>query len=103
MHDVRTLAKAYPAAGSDARMAGCSLPVIINSGSGNQGMTVSLPVIKYAEHLKVSREKLIRALVFSNLLAIYQKRGIGNLVLTVARSVLVAAQVQAYPICTICH
>ena len=78
-HDIKTLAKAYSAAGSDARMAGCTLPVIINSGSGNQGMTVSLPVIKYAECLGVPREKLIRALVFSNLLAIYQKSGIGKL------------------------
>lgn len=78
-HDVKTLAKAYPAAGSDARMAGCTLPVIINSGSGNQGMTVSLPVLKYAESLDVPKEKLIRALVFSNLLALYQKSGIGKL------------------------
>lgn len=78
-HDIKTLAKAYSAAGSDARMAGCTLPVIINSGSGNQGMTVSLPVIKYAECLDVPKEKLIRALVLSNLLALYQKRGIGKL------------------------
>lgn len=78
-HDIKTLAKAYTAAGSDARMAGCTLPVIINSGSGNQGMTVSLPVIKYAECLAVPREKLVRALVFSNLLALYQKSGIGKL------------------------
>lgn len=77
--DIKTKAKAYSAAGSDARMAGCTLPVIINSGSGNQGMTVSLPVIKYAEHLKVDKEKLIRALVLSNLLALYQKSGIGKL------------------------
>ena len=78
-HDIKTLAKAYSAAGSDARMAGCTLPVIINSGSGNQGMTVSLPVIKYAECLAVPRSKLIRALVLSNLLALYQKSGIGKL------------------------
>ncbi|MCK5129432.1 MAG: serine dehydratase subunit alpha family protein [Clostridiales bacterium] len=77
--DIKNIAKAYAAAGSDARMAGSILPVIINSGSGNQGMAVSLPVIKYAEHLKVSHEKLIRALVFSNLLSLYQKSGIGNL------------------------
>ncbi len=77
--DIKTIAKAYSAAGSDARMAGCTMPVIINSGSGNQGMTVSLPVIKYAECLDVSKEKLLRALVFSNLLAIYQKSGIGKL------------------------
>lgn len=77
--DIKTIAKAYSAAGSDARMAGCTLPVIINAGSGNQGITVSLPVIKYAKYLDVSREKLIRALVFSNLLALYQKSGIGKL------------------------
>jgi len=77
--DISAIAKAYAAAGSDARMAGCVLPVIINSGSGNQGMTVSLPVIIYARHLGVSREKMIRALVFSNLLALYQKSGIGKL------------------------
>lgn len=77
--DIKTVAKAYCAAGSDARMAGCTLPVIINSGSGNQGITVSLPVIKYAKHLEVSTEKMIRALVFSNLLALYQKSGIGKL------------------------
>ncbi len=77
--DIKTIAKAYAAAGSDARMAGSTMPVIINSGSGNQGMTVSLPIIKYAEHLKVPHEKLIRALVLSNLLALYQKSGIGNL------------------------
>lgn len=78
-YDVRTLAKAYPAAGSDARMSGCMLPVVINSGSGNQGMTVSLPVIVYARHLGVGKETLYRALVLSNLLAIHQKAGIGRL------------------------
>jgi L-cysteine desulfidase len=77
--DIKTQAKAYAAAGSDARMAGCTLPVVINSGSGNQGITVSLPIIKYAEYLKSSREKLIRALVLANLLALYQKAGIGKL------------------------
>ena len=60
-------------------MSGCVLPVVINSGSGNQGMTVSLPVIKYANHLNVGSEKLYRALVVSNLLAIHQKSGIGKL------------------------
>lgn len=78
-NDVKILAKAYPAAGSDARMSGCTLPVVINSGSGNQGMTVSLPVIKYAEHLGSSKEQLYRALVMSNLTAIHQKKGIGRL------------------------
>ncbi len=77
--DVKVRAKAKAAAGSDARMNGCELPVVINSGSGNQGMTVSLPVIEYAEYLKADHEKLIRALVLSNLIAIYQKCRIGRL------------------------
>jgi L-cysteine desulfidase len=77
--DVKIKAKAAAAAGSDARMSGCTLPVVINSGSGNQGMTVSLPVIEYAKYLKVSHEKLIRALILSNLIAIHQKTGIGRL------------------------
>lgn len=78
-NDINIIAKAYPAAGSDARMSGCILPVIINSGSGNQGITVSLPVIKYAQYLGASKEKLYRALVLSNLTAIHQKTGIGSL------------------------
>ncbi len=78
-NDIKILAKAYAAAGSDARMSGCTMPVIINSGSGNQGITVSLPVIVYAKYLHVSDEKLYRALVLSNLIAIYQKKGIGKL------------------------
>lgn len=77
--DVRTRAKAAAAAGSDARMGGCDMPVIINSGSGNQGMVVSLPVIEYARELGVPKETLYRALLISNLLAIYQKSGIGKL------------------------
>lgn len=77
--NIRTSAKAKAAAGSDARMNGCELPVIINSGSGNQGMTCSLPVIEYAKELKVSEEKLYRALALSNLVAIHQKTGIGRL------------------------
>ena len=77
--DVRNRARALPAAGSDARMNGCVLPVMINSGSGNQGMTVSLPVEVYAEELEVSREKKIRALVLSNLIGIYQKNELGKL------------------------
>ena len=60
-------------------MNGCSMPVVINSGSGNQGMTCSLPVIEYAKELKVSKEKLYRALVVSNLVAIHQKSYIGSL------------------------
>ncbi|MCH4157958.1 MAG: L-serine ammonia-lyase, iron-sulfur-dependent, subunit alpha [Acidaminococcaceae bacterium] len=77
--DVKTRARAKAAAGSDARMGGCSLPVVINSGSGNQGMTVSLPVIEYARHLQVSQETLYRALVLSNLISIHQKKFIGSL------------------------
>lgn len=77
--DARTMARALPAAGSDARMNGCVLPVMINSGSGNQGMTVSLPVQVFADALGVSREKKIRALVLSNLIAIYQKNELGKL------------------------
>ena len=77
--NIRTRAKAKAAAGSDARMNGCELPVIINSGSGNQGMTCSLPVIEYAKEFGVSEEKLYRALTLSNLVAIHQKTGIGRL------------------------
>ena len=77
--DLRSKAKAYAAAGSDARMSGCELPVIINSGSGNQGMTASLPVIVYAEGLEKTREELYRALAVSNLVTIHQKSGIGRL------------------------
>lgn len=77
--DVKTKAKAYAAAGSDARMSGCELPVIINSGSGNQGMTASLPVIVYALEEKKSHDLLLRALVVSNLCTIHQKTGIGRL------------------------
>ena len=77
--DVKIRAKARAAAGSDARMGGCSMPVVINSGSGNQGMTVSLPVIEFAKSLFCSQEKLYRALVLSNLVAIHQKKYIGSL------------------------
>ncbi|WP_459481292.1 L-cysteine desulfidase family protein [Clostridium saccharoperbutylacetonicum] len=77
--DIKVRAKAKAAAGSDARMNGCELPVIIISGSGNQGMTASIPVIEYAKELKVSKEKLYRALVLSNLVTIHQKTGIGRL------------------------
>ena len=76
---VRLRAQAMAAAGSDARMNGCELPVIINSGSGNQGITCSVPVIVYAEELKASHEKLLRALTLSNLVAVHQKTGIGTL------------------------
>lgn len=77
--DVRIRAKARAAAGSDARMSGCPLPVVINSGSGNQGITATMPVVEYAEHYGVSREKLLRSLVVSNLVALHQKRYIGSL------------------------
>ena len=78
-NDVQVRARAMAAAGSDARMSGCLYPVVINSGSGNQGITVSVPVIEYAKEMGVSHEKLVRALVFSNLIAIHQKTGIGRL------------------------
>lgn len=78
-NDVRNRAKAYASAGSDARMGGCPMPVVTNSGSGNQGITVSMPVIIYAEDMKVSEKKLYRALVLSNLIAILQKKHIGKL------------------------
>ena len=77
--DVKIMSKAMAAAGSDARMSGCELPVVINSGSGNQGITVSVPVIVYSEYLKSSREELYRALVISNLIAVHIKHGIGPL------------------------
>lgn len=77
--DIKVKAKARAAAGSDARMNGCELPVIINSGSGNQGLTVSMPVIAYAEEYKIDDDRLYRALVVSNLTAIHQKTRIGRL------------------------
>lgn len=77
--NVKLRAKAMSAAGSDARMSGCPLPVVINSGSGNQGITVSIPVIEYAKYYNISKEKLYRSLVVSNLIAIHQKRFIGSL------------------------
>ena len=76
---VHNRAKAWAAAGSDARMSGCDLPVIINSGSGNQGMTASLPVIVYAREIGVSEDLLYRALLISNLTTIHLKTGIGCL------------------------
>ena len=76
---VHNRAKAYAAAGSDARMNGCDLPVVINSGSGNQGITASVPVIVCAREMGKSREELLRALCVSNLVTIHQKTGIGRL------------------------
>ena len=78
-NDVKWRAVAKAAAGSDARMSGCSLPVIINSGSGNQGMTCSLPVIEYAKELGKSEDEMFRALCVSNLVALNQKKYIGSL------------------------
>ena len=77
--DIRTRAKAKAAAGSDARMNGCELPVMINSGSGNQGMTSSIPVIEYAKEFDADEDTLYRALALSNLVTIHQKTGIGRL------------------------
>ena len=77
--NVRVRAKAYAAAGSDARMNGCEQPVVINSGSGNQGITCSVPLIEYAKELHSGKEKLYRALIISNLVAIHEKTGIGTL------------------------
>ena len=77
--DERSMLIARAAAGSDARMNGCALPVVINSGSGNQGITVSLPVIQYALNRNIGEDTMIRALVVSNLVAIRQKRDIGRL------------------------
>ena len=76
---LETKCKARAAAGSDARMSGCPLPVVICSGSGNQGLTVSMPIITTAEELDKTDEELYRALVFANLLTLYVKSGIGKL------------------------
>ena len=77
--DIHQKARAWAAAGSDARMSGCSMPVIINSGSGNQGMTTCLPVLAYAEHYGLSEEATMRAVTFANLTTIHEKTGIGRL------------------------
>lgn len=76
---LETKCKARAAAGSDARMSGCPLPVVICSGSGNQGLTVSVPIITTAEELHKTDEELYRVLVFANLLTLYVKTGIGKL------------------------
>lgn len=76
---IQNRAKAWAAAGSDARMCGCELPVVINSGSGNQGMTASIPVIIYAREMGMTQDALYRALVVSNLVTIHLKTGIGSL------------------------
>ena len=77
--DLRTMARAYAAAGSDARMNGCELPVCIISGSGNQGMTASVPVVIYARKWHIDEETMLRALLVSNLITVHQKTGIGCL------------------------
>ena len=77
--DVKIKAKAWAAAGSDARMNGCEMPVVINSGSGNQGITASVPVIVYARELGIDEDRMYRALVVSNLCTIHLKTGIGRL------------------------
>ncbi len=77
--NVKVRAKARAAAGSDARMNGCPLPVVINSGSGNQGMACCLPVMEFARYLGSGEAKMYRALAVSNLIAIHQKKYIGNL------------------------
>ena len=77
--DIQVRARYMAAAGSDARMSGCEMPVIIVSGSGNQGITASVPVIEYAKHLNVSREAMVRAVLLSDLLTIHMKTGIGRL------------------------
>ncbi len=78
-NDVRMRARAAAAAGSDARMNGCALPVVINSGSGNQGITCTMPVLVYANEMKVDEDTLYRALILTNLISLHQKRYIGNL------------------------
>lgn len=77
--DIKTEAKAWAAAGSDARMSGCEMPVVILSGSGNQGITASVPVARYAKYLGADQEKLYRALLVSDLVTVHQKSGIGRL------------------------
>ena len=76
--DVKVRARAMAAAGSDARMSGCELPVIIVSGSGNQGITASVPVIVYAKYLDVDHDTMVRAVTLSDLLTIHLKTGIGR-------------------------
>ena len=77
--DIKQKAKAYAAAGSDARMSGCEMPVVILSGSGNQGITACMPVVAYARHIGATKEQLCRALLVSDLVTIHQKTGIGRL------------------------
>lgn len=78
-NDIRNKAASYASAGSDARMSGCSLPVMTTSGSGNQGMTASLPIIKFAAEKELSEEELIRGLFISHLMTIHIKTNVGRL------------------------
>ena len=78
-YDLKYVMRSYAAAASDARMNGCELPVVINSGSGNQGITTSVPVIVYARAHNKSQEELLRALCVSNLVTTHLKTGIGRL------------------------
>lgn len=78
-NDLHIRARAAAAAGSDARMSGCPLPVVINSGSGNQGITITMPIVEYAKAYGIGNEKMYRALVAANLLAVHQKKYIGSL------------------------
>ena len=98
-NDVHNRAKATAAAGSDARMNGCELPVVIVSGSGNQGITASVPVIVYAKELGVPHEKLLRALVVSNLVTVHLKRGSVVFPPIAARSARAAARARGYATC----
>ncbi|MFR1802704.1 MAG: L-serine ammonia-lyase, iron-sulfur-dependent, subunit alpha, partial [Faecalispora jeddahensis] len=77
--DIKVIAAAAAAAGSDARMSGCSLPVVINSGSGNQGITITMPVVAYARRYRIPKEKMYAALCVANLVSIHQKKYIGSL------------------------
>lgn len=77
--DIKAMAAAAAAAGSDARMSGCSMPVVINSGSGNQGITVTMPVVAYAKKYGIAEEKMYAALCVANLISIHQKKYIGSL------------------------
>ena len=106
-NDVHVRAKAWAAAASDARMNGCSLPVVINSGSGNQGITCSVPVLIYAEELGVSDELKLRALTVSNLITTHLKTGIGRLsaycfcaIMVVAVIEPLATSIKFFPVVT---
>ena len=79
INKIRTQARAAAAAGSDARMGGCSLPVVINSGSGNQGITITMPIVVFAHYFEVDHELLLRGLALANLISVHQKKYIGSL------------------------